>query len=393
MGAFFISVMEKSQNMSRIAMLLPDLEAGGAQRVMLLLARKFVERGHHVDLILLSSSGPLHSHIPGGVKVVELAARSFCLGQIGFFLSSICCLARWMRRKTPDVLLSTITGANLVALLARRCAAVPARIVIREATRLKNVNSALRLQAINWLYPQADTVIALSSVMATDLIEKVGVPSSSIRCIANPVDTVFINKQGREPVSHCWLDSEQIKVIVSVGRLVLPKDYETLLRSFALLPRKLSARLIILGEGAEHVTLERLALHLGIADVIQFVGYDANPWRWMARADLFVLSSRWEGHPNALLEALALDLPIVATEYDDSVNVLSARYGFTVVPAGNSTLLAQAIEDQLGSGLSRSYEFANEVQDVVCAYLSVLGCDESPLGGAAFNHETASTAK
>ena len=137
--------------MSRIALLLPDLEVGGAQRVMLLLAREFVKCGYCVDLVLLSPSGPLLSNIPDGVKIVDLEARSFGLGRLGFMTSSIIRLAVWIKREMPDVLLSTITGANLVALLARKVSAVSCRVVIREAVTLRNVNSVIRLQAMRWL--------------------------------------------------------------------------------------------------------------------------------------------------------------------------------------------------------------------------------------------------
>lgn len=361
--------------MSRITLLLPDLEVGGAQRVMLLLAREFIEFGHSVDLVLLTPSGPLLSDIPEGVKIVDLEAKSFGFGRLGFMASSIVRLAAWIKREAPDVLLSTITGTNLVALLAQKVSSVSFRVVIREAVTLDNVCGALRLRAMRWLYPQADAVIVLSSFMVKELINKIGVPSSNIHCISNPVDNVFVNEQGRIPIEHRWLDKEKYKVVISVGRLILQKDFATLIRAFALLPRKLSARLIILGEGAEREMLEQLAMDLGIADIAQFIGFDANPWRWMARADLFVLPSRWEGHPNVLLEALALDLPVVATEYDISVLELAADHGFVVVPSGDSVVLAGAIEEQLHvNDRKKKYCISTVgVKNVAADYLITLG--------------------
>jgi hypothetical protein len=147
--------------MSHIALLLPELEAGGAQRVMLLLAREFVARGHRVDLVLLQATGPLLDSLPDGVTLVDLGARNH-FGQMGFFFSSSFGLARWLRQERPDVLLSSITGANLAALFARKMVRASLRVVIREAVTLKNVGSTLRLGAMRWLYPQADAVIAVN---------------------------------------------------------------------------------------------------------------------------------------------------------------------------------------------------------------------------------------
>jgi len=359
--------------MSHVALLLPDLELGGAERVMLLLAREFAARGHHVDLVLLRASGPLLTSIPEGVRLVDLAAQSHGFGQLGFSLSSVRRLAAWLKRERPDALLSTITGANFVAVLARKMAGIPLRLVIRVAGSVKFVSSALRLSAMRWLYPQADAVIALNPIMAEDLVERIGVPISRAHCIPNPLDTTFIREQGQAPITHPWLDNQQLRVVLAVGRLVPEKDYVTLLRAFALLPQNLFAHLIIIGEGSERAVLERLSKKLGIAERVQLVGLDVNPWRWMARADLFVLSSRWEGYPNVLFEALVFGLPAVVTEYDASVNDLAARYNFAVVPVAEPPALAKALEAMLREGMLPDKCIpCNETSDAVEKYLGVL---------------------
>jgi len=338
--------------MSRITLLLPDLEMGGAQRVILFLAKAFIDRGHNVDLVLLNSSGPLFNDIPKGVKVVDLAAWNFFFGQAGFIVSSVFFLAAWMRKTSPEVLLSTITGANLVALLARKISGVSARVVIREAVTLKNINSAFRLRAMNWLYPQADAIVALTSFMKEEFVANIGISFDRISCIANPVDAEFVGKQAQVFVDHPWLSDDQLQVVISVGRLIPQKDYVTLLRAFALLPSSIPARLIIVGEGPDRLMLERLAVKLGIADRIQLIGFENNPWRWLARADLFVLSSKWEGHPNALLEALVLGLPVVMTRYDASVDSLfknTPSYPYCVVSVSDPQVMSTAIMGMIGS--------------------------------------------
>lgn len=330
-----------------LALLLPELEAGGAQRVMLLLAREFAARGHRVDLVLLQATGPLLAELPDNVRLVDLAARAHGLGQLGFTLSSIRRLGAWLKKERPEALLSTITGANLVAILARRVAGIPLRLAIREAVTLENHTGTVRRRAMRWLYPRADAVIALTAVMADQLIRDLAVPPGKIHCIPNPVDAERIRARGREPLAHPWLDDPNLKVVISAGRLIPQKDYATLLRAFALLPPAMPTRLIIVGEGPERPRLEALATELGIDTRIHLPGFDANPWRWMARADLFVLSSLWEGHPNALLEALALGLPAVTTKYDDSVVMIVSMGELRVATAGGPLPLAAAISASL----------------------------------------------
>ncbi len=359
--------------MKHIALLLPELEAGGAQRVILLLAREFVTRGHCVDLVILRATGSLQSEIPDGVNLVNLAAREYGFGQLGFTCTSVVRLTMWLKRARPEVLLSTITGANLVALLARKMLYSSPKIIIREAATLKNARTTLFTKAMSWLYPQADAVIALSHIMAEELTAELGVSPSKIHLISNPVDVDFIQAQAQLPLDHSWLNDTRLKIIVSVGRLVPQKDYTTLLRAFALLPSSLPIRLIIIGEGSEHKSLEHLAVELSISKKVEFVGFDKNPWRWMARADLFVLSSLWEGYPNVLLEALALNLPVISTEYDASVHDLAAHYHFSVVPAADPESLALALDSLLQNGCQpNKYKPIHIKTKIVDNYLEVL---------------------
>lgn len=349
--------------MTRVAFLLPELEAGGAQRVMLMLAREFTVRGHRVDLVLMCAKGALLTEIPDGVRLVDLGARSYGVGQLGFTVSCVRRLARWMKQERPDVLLSTITGSNLVALIARKLTGVSLRVLIREAVTLKNVGSDLRLRAMRWLYPQADAIVALSPFMKEELVSKIGVTPDRISCIANPVDVFFIREQAKIPIDHPWLNDDQIQVMVAVGRLIPQKDFMALLRSFALLPQKSPVRLIIVGEGPERPVLEKFAADLGIAKRVALVGYDANPWRWMKQADLFVLSSQWEGHPNVLLEAMVLGKPVVVTRYDISVyDVFSMipECPHVVVDVGDVNALAEACQNLIGKQGCDAYVF-NEV--------------------------------
>ncbi len=377
MGFVRIPALEISADMSHVVLLLPELEAGGAQRVMLMLAREFTVRGHRVDLVLMCATGALLKEIPEGVCLVDLGAWNHGFGRLGLSMSSVRRLARWVKQERPDVLMSTITGANLVALLARKLAGVSLRLVIREAVTLKNVGSVLRLRAMRWLYPQAVAVVALSPFMRDELVARIGVSSERISCIANPVDVDFIRKQAQASIDHPWLNDDRIQVVVAVGRLITQKDYGALLRAYALIPKEEGlVHLIVVGEGPERPMLERLAADLGIAERVDLVGFDANPWRWLWSADLFVLPSRWEGHPNALLEAMVLGVPVVVSEYDASVfGIFSGfqKYPHCVVNVGDPEMMSEAIMGLVGRKRYKPDDDFERVRDEsLIAYEKVL---------------------
>lgn len=366
--------------MSHIALLLPDLEVGGAQRVMILLAKEFVSRGFQVDLVVLNASGPLRNSVPQGVNLVNLGARNYGFGLLGLTFFSVIRLADWLKRFHPDVLLSSINGANIVALLVRRFYSISTRVVVREAASVATIAKGVRLRAMRWLYSGLDCAIVLNSVMAKELEELVGVPPKKISCISNPIDEKFILEQAKAPLNHMWIGGEEQNLVISVGRLIPEKDYPVLIRAFALLPDKLNARLIIVGEGKERDSLEGLVKRLKVQKSVQLIGFDANPWRWIAHARLFVLPSNSEGYPNSLMEALVLGVPAVVTEYDYSVQKLATRYGFEVIPVGHVTLLAQSIEEQLCAEVQQRHRLSDKVEDVVSDYLNALGCSTTVIG-------------
>jgi glycosyltransferase involved in cell wall biosynthesis len=366
--------------MSHIALLLPDLEVGGAQRVMLLLAKEFIARGHHVDMVVLHASGPLSDSIPPGVNMIDIGARRYGLGVFGFTVSSVMRLAAWLKRTHPDVVLSSINGANIVSLLVRKFYSISTRVVVRETASVATIAKGVRLRVMRWLYPEADCAIVLNSVMVKELEELVGVPKEKISRISNPIDEKFILEQAKAPLNHLWVGGEEQNLVISVGRLVPEKDYPVLVKAFALLPGKLNARLIIIGEGKERDSLESLVRRLKVQKSVQLIGFDANPWRWIAHARLFVLASNSEGYPNSLMEALVLGVPAVVTEYDYSAQELATRYGFEVIPVGQETLLAQSIEEQLCAEVQQRRRPLDRVEDVVSDYLNALGCSSTVIG-------------
>lgn len=359
--------------MSHIALLLPDLEIGGAQRVMLSLAGSVAELGHRVDLLILRNRGGLKERVPAAARRVDLNAWHPSLGHSGMLALGAYRLRKWIETERPDVVLSTITGANLAAALALTSIEPRPRLVLREAVTLANVTSIARLYAMKLLYKRADAIIVLSDHMRAELENRLSVPENKLHCIPNWVDREGLMLRATEDLLHPWLDDPGVQTLVSVGRLIPQKDHATLIKALSQLCPSLNARLLIVGEGPEGPALNDLAASLGVQSKVELIGGEANPWRWMVRSDLFVLSSRWEGSPNALLEALALGVPAVISEYDSSAAHIARTHGLDAVPPADPRMLADAIENNLRHPKTPASDIVRSRQDGLPAYLRLLG--------------------
>jgi len=326
----------------KVAFFLPSLGGGGAERMILNLARGFAERGFKVDLVLARAEGPYLSQVPSEARVVDLGARRVLYALPG--------LVHYLRRERPQAMLSTLSHANIVALWARVIGRVPTRLVIREAntTRISvSGGPPLRRRLIpvfmRLFYLGADAVVANSFGVAEDLA-KLGVPPDKIKVIYNPVVTPELFAKAEESVDHSWFRPDEPPVILGVGRLTKQKDFPTLIRAFALVRKERLARLMILGEGEERPKLEALVRELGLKEDVVLPGFVDNPYKYMKRAGVFVLPSLWEGLPNVLIEALALGTPVVATDCPGgSREILEGGKWGKLVSVGDVEALADAI--------------------------------------------------
>jgi len=331
------------------ALFLPSLRGGGAERVMLNLARGFAERGLHVDLVLAKAEGPYLPEVPPAVRIVDLKAPRV--------LASLPGLVRYLRRERPATMLSTLDHANIVALWAKRLSGSPTRVVVRVASTVSlssghasTARARLTPRLMRLFYPWADGIVAISQGVAADLSRITGIRRERITVIYNPVVTPELFERAKDPLAHPWFPPGQPPVILGVGRLTKAKDFPTLIRAFALVRRELPARLVILGEGEERPRLEALVKELGLEDDVALPGFVENPYAYMSRAAVFVLSSAWEGLPNVLIQAMACGCPVVSTDCPSGpAEILeNGKYG-PLVPAGDITALALAITSILSS--------------------------------------------
>jgi len=372
-----------------IAVFIYAMTAGGAQRRTLTLLKEFVDRGHHVDLVVVESSGALQREIPATVRCVPLKSRWVeCLPGKGLRkLKLFCCrraLADYLRRHGPDVLLSAASHTSLTALSARRLSGTGTPLVLRLSSHLTashegtfNLFNRMRyLTACRW-FAEADAVIAVSKAIAEDIAQHTGVARHRIRTIYNPVFTEDLIAKASAHLAHPWFAEGGPPVILGVGRLAAHKDFPTLIRAFAVVRNRRPARLVILGEGSLRWDLTTLAQSLGIAADIDMPGYVSNPLAWMSRASVFVLSSSCEGLPGVLIEAMAAGCRVVSTDCPSGpAEILeNGAYG-RLVPVGDHVALAEAIATTLDAPhdpqglMARAADFS--VNRAVDEYLEVL---------------------
>lgn len=326
-----------------VALAFSSLKGGGIQRVMLTLARGFIDRGLRVDLLIVDPDGDLRGAVPPEARVVGLGSRGS--------LRALPAIAAYLRQSRPDAVLASQTHLNLVVLLARAIAGVRTRVVATEHVAL----DAVLANAATWKerlfpagarmgYPHADAVVAVSQDAAERFCAATGLRREMVSVIFNPVVTPDLFVQARAHVDHPWFADDERPVILSAGRLTQQKDHATLLRAFARLRRSLAARLVILGEGEERQPLEQLAGTLGVRADVQLPGFVTNPFAYMARARVFALPSRWEGCPNVLIEALACGAPVVSTNCPSGpAEVLQGGMHGRLVPVGDEEAMAEAM--------------------------------------------------
>jgi|WetSurMetagenome_2_1015567.scaffolds.fasta_scaffold08990_5 glycosyltransferase involved in cell wall biosynthesis len=332
----------------KFAFFLPGLYDGGAERIMLNLAKGISERGYPVDMVLGRAEGPFMSDVPASVRVIDLKASRVVL--------STPALLKYLRGERPTALLSVLY-ANIVALWSKRLAGYPFKLVIAEHNTLSSVAKGekdARLQIYplmaRMFYPWSDGIVAVSMGVADDLAEQLKLAHSRVKVIYNPIVTPELFQKARMALDHPWFKPGEPPVLLAIGRLTAQKGFDMLIRAFSEIRKSMKVRLVILGEGEERAALEAQIHSLGLADEISLPGFVANPYQYIAGAALFVLSSRWEGLPTVLVEAMALGIPIVSTDCPSGPReiLLDGKYG-ALVPVEEPAALANAIISSLAN--------------------------------------------
>lgn len=373
-----------------IGIVLPDVAGGGAEKASLTLAASLIERGYRSDLVLLKLSGTYREEIPDGLRLFYWLCRKrkgralleYCrnrninlkklsvkpLQVIKVWVSlrkkypelrirrrearAALGIACYIRDARPQILFAALPQANDAAVLGAELAEdrTPIVVSLRNNVGMSDSYNGRRMTIARALSPKADALVAVSQGVAANAIETLALNARRVRAIYNPKPVKDIRRLADEELSHPWFGDGEPPVILTALRNSPQKDWATLIAAFGKVRRKIHARLAILGRLPEvyRGRILKLAGSLGVAKDIAFLGFDENPYRYMHRASLFVLSSHWEGLPNVLIEAMACGTPVVSTDapYGPAEILEDGRWG-RLTPVGDAPAMAQAIIDSL----------------------------------------------
>ena len=374
----------EEQSPARISFLLDNLTGGGAEKVILNLAHGFAKLGYQVDILVCKVEGVLCNSIPAGVNLVPLKPVSSLRGLLcalradlfggrnilaamvnsrkvpkGFrFVPAI---AEHLKTGQPDILMSALPKSNINAVLAKYFAGVSTRVVVgahinistqcaegqrHGKTRLRHLRPVMKR-----CYQRAHAVVAVSRGVEKDTVQYLGLDPGRVRTIYNPIKAAEMEALGQEPVDHPWFGKGEVSVVLGVGRFVDQKDFPLLLRAFARVRQQRKVRLMLLGGDEDsgeqrdnRRKLMRLADELGIHDDFAMPGFKVNPYPYLRESAVFVLSSRYEGFGNVLVEAMLTGCSVVSTDCPSGPAEILRNGEFgRLVPVNDEAGLAEAI--------------------------------------------------
>jgi glycosyltransferase involved in cell wall biosynthesis len=381
MSATYLTVpqLDDSAPAPDVALVMPTLYSGGAERVHLNLAEYLVARRLRVDLVICKYLGALRDQVPAGVRLICLDSRKVMLSLPQYL--------GYLRAARPPVVLSSVENISIVSCLGRMMSRHRHSLFVRLDSSLWDARPLFRqprrwpwLASIATTFLAADEFVAVSTGVGNQLARLPGFSRKPIHVVHNPVIRADFRDKFTEPAVLPPTVQPDRPCLIAVGRLHPLKDYPTLLRAFALAVQQQPSELLILGEGDDRAALEAEARALGVSEHVHFLGYVENPLAYMHHAHAFVLSSIQEGFANVLVEALASGTPVISTDCPHGPReiLVGGRFG-TLVPIGDTASLAAAMVRQLraakppmSEALTRHLQLFT-VERVGAMYADILG--------------------
>lgn len=351
----------------RICLFTSSLKRGGAERVFVNLANFWVRSGIDVDFVVLTAEGGLKDELSKSVRLIDLSNKK-C--RIPLRIHFIRRFSNYLKHERPDKVFSTLTYVNITALWAKRISNYKGRMAVRQANSLYNQSEkGLAARIWNWIgykvcFQWADAIIVNSKNSKIEVISINPALSPQIRLIYNPVEVL--------PKKKTCNSSSNLPLILASGRLSKQKDYPTLLRAFRRIRDAREARLIILGEGAERLAIEQLIKKMNLSPDVCLLGSVSNPFEYYYKSDLFILTSKWEGFPNVLTEALSAGVPVLATDcLGASREIIEPILPKNILPVGDDRALAaralETLEESIDPGALTRYAESRFKMDIIAA--------------------------
>lgn len=352
--------------MKNIYFVIPSMSGGGAEKVLSTILKHIDRNRFRPALILFIKGGDYLKDLPADISVIDLGKKNRW-----DFLKIIFRLRQVIKKEKPDVLVSFLDYTNIIVVLSALFLRHKPGIVISEHSYHRMYLPHARLKFIrkklmHFTYSGAARIISVSGGMRDALVEDFKVDRTRVEVIYNPIDIKRIQRLKEERVSHKFFDgARDAPVLISAGRLERAKNFDLLIRAFAAVREKSPACLIILGQGKLKAELKRLAVRLGVGDYIDFVGFQTNPFAWMSRSDIFILSSSWEGFGNVIVESMACGTPVISTDCPVGPGeIIKDRENGILVPVDDPHAMSKAILE-----LIENEELRNAIANRALSYV------------------------
>jgi glycosyltransferase involved in cell wall biosynthesis len=360
--------------MQRIKLLfvIPSLDTGGAERVALHLLKYINRKKFEVALCLFEKKGKLISEVPPDIRIFDLKKRN----RWNFPFLALR-LHRVIKICRPDIILTWLWYSTAVTAITKvifKNKRLPLFIAYEPHNHKQDIQyegfQKLKSFLIDSSHKAADLVIAVSYGAANDICQNYRLNKKSIKVIHNPIDISIIQRLIPEKVTSPFSEYCSL-IIIGFGRLIKRKGFDCLIKAFSVVREKIPCKLLLIGDGEERANLEHLVEILGIKKDVFFAGYQDNPYKFIAKAEIFVLSSLWEGFGNVIVEAMACGTPVISTRCPHGPDeIITDEINGKLVPVGDIDALAQAMACLLkdehlrrrleGAGCKRAEDFRAE---------------------------------
>ena len=361
-------IVDSYNKSKKIIIFNANLDGGGAENVLTIITNKLKEQNRNVKLVLANKRGEYLSFLDEKIKIINFnkSRTLYC-----FFN-----LVKLIRRDKPDYIFSTIVNSNLISILLKKFLFLLSfKVIIRESNHLSQklgnkilLNTILKFLS-KILYKYSDLIISPTGVISEDLIRNFNTPKEKIKIIGNPAEYSKMIRLSKEKIKEKIPKS----YLIAIGRLTYQKNYEFLIESFYHFQKNIKkCELIILGQGPDKSKIENQIHKLKLRKKIRLFGYKKNPFKFIKKSKMLILSSRWEGYPNVLIQGMALKKKIVATECHGSSKAVLGKNG-KIVRTKNPFIFAKAISKVYKSNEKyKNYFNQNLTENNIKRFLEIL---------------------
>ncbi|MEO0224935.1 MAG: glycosyltransferase, partial [candidate division WOR-3 bacterium] len=353
----------------KIIFVIPNLGKGGAERACANILKNLSR--DKFDIVSVFYDNNHIYEIPDDIKIynLDLSGTPNFFKKIYRNVVRIMKISQIIKNEDSDVVFSFLNRVNLSTITSKILSRSKAKIVICEqntsSVQQKGLLGFITKLFMRIIYKKADIIVAVSGGVKNDLMKNFGIKENKIAVIYNPIDIDEIQKLSKEEITECEWFKEDIPIIINVASLTEKKGHKYLLHAFKIVREKVNCRLVILGEGPKEKELKELAKNLGISNDVKFLGFQKNPFKFMSRSTVFVLSSVYEGFGNVLIEAMACGVPVVSTNCPSGPNeIIKDRINGFLVPVRNIEKLAEAILFLINDSI-KSEEFVKNSIEII----------------------------